>query len=69
VQTVGVNPALEARARRPTALARAVLKYRAGHAAPAHGAIWLTYYPTVMVEWYPHVLVVSTLFPVGRARR
>ena len=29
--------------------------------APRHGAIWLTYYPTTMVEWYPHVLVVSTL--------
>jgi len=32
---------------------------------PRHGAIWLTYYPTVMVEWYPHVLVVSTLHPQG----
>ena len=29
------------------------------------GAIWLTYYPNVMVEWYPHVLVVSTLYPKG----
>jgi choline monooxygenase len=28
-----------------------------------HGAIWLTYYPNIMVEWYPHVLVVSTLYP------
>ena len=33
--------------------------------APAHGAIWLTLYPNVMVEWYPHVLVVSTLIPRG----
>ncbi len=32
---------------------------------PAHGAIWLTYYPNVMVEWYPHALVVSTLVPRG----
>ena len=32
---------------------------------PKHGAIWLTLYPTVMVEWYPHVLVVSTLHPQG----
>ena len=30
---------------------------------PEHGAIWLTYYPNIMVEWYPHVLVVSTLIP------
>ncbi len=42
----------------------AVLKYRGG-TPPPHGAIWLTYYPTVMVEWYPHVLVVSTLYPKG----
>jgi phenylpropionate dioxygenase-like ring-hydroxylating dioxygenase large terminal subunit len=32
---------------------------------PRHGAIWLTYYPTVMVEWYPNVLVVSHLTPKG----
>ncbi len=32
---------------------------------PAHGAVWLTYYPNIMVEWYPHVLVVSTLHPQG----
>jgi choline monooxygenase len=42
----------------------AVLAYRNG-VPPKHGAIWLTYYPTVMVEWYPHVLVVSTLYPKG----
>ncbi len=46
----------------------AVLAYRQGRFAepvPRHGAIWLTYYPGVMVEWYPHVLVVSTLMPKG----
>jgi phenylpropionate dioxygenase-like ring-hydroxylating dioxygenase large terminal subunit len=32
---------------------------------PPQGAIWLTYYPNIMVEWYPHVLVVSTLIPMG----
>ena len=32
---------------------------------PAHGAIWLTYFPNIMVEWYPHSLVVSTLVPRG----
>jgi choline monooxygenase len=42
----------------------AVLSYRGGQ-PPAHGAIWLTLYPTVMVEWYPHVLTVSTLYPQG----
>ena len=32
---------------------------------PAHGAIWLTYFPALMVEWYPHVLVVSHIIPRG----
>jgi phenylpropionate dioxygenase-like ring-hydroxylating dioxygenase large terminal subunit len=65
VQTVGVNKAL---ARPGSAVYdrwhQALLKFRNGE-PPRHGAIWLTYYPTVMVEWYPHVLVVSTLFPRG----
>ena len=65
VQTVGVAHALE----RPGSAVYqrwhdAVLAYRNG-VPPSQGAIWLTYYPTVMVEWYPHVLVVSTLFPRG----
>ena len=42
----------------------ALLKYRNGK-APERGAIWLTYYPHIMVEWYPHVLTVSTLHPIS----
>jgi choline monooxygenase len=41
---------------------KAVLDYYNGE-LPKHGAIWLTYFPNIMVEWYPHVLVVSTLIP------
>ena len=37
--------------------------YAAIGRSPEQGAVWLTYYPNVMVEWYPHVLVVSTLIP------
>ncbi|MDP3084982.1 MAG: aromatic ring-hydroxylating dioxygenase subunit alpha [Rubrivivax sp.] len=65
VQTVGVHNAL---ARPGSPVYRrwhdALLAYRGGQ-PPRHGAIWLTYFPTVMLEWYPHVLVVSTLFPKG----
>ena len=65
VQTVGVNQALG----KPGSDVyrmwhEQVLKYRNGE-PPAHGAIWLTYYPNVMVEWYPHVLVISSLQPRG----
>jgi choline monooxygenase len=42
----------------------AVLRYQNGK-PPRFGAVWLTYYPGVMVEWYPNVLVVSTLIPKG----
>jgi choline monooxygenase len=41
-----------------------VLRYGAG-GRPSHGAIWLTYFPNLMVEWYPHALVVSSLIPRG----
>jgi choline monooxygenase len=65
VQIVGVNRGLE---QPGTPVYKRwheqVLKYRNGQ-PPKHGAIWLTYYPNVMVEWYPHVLVVSTLIPRG----
>jgi len=65
VQTVGINNAL---AKAGSAAYRkwhdAVLAFRNGK-PPRHGAIWLTYYPNIMVEWYPHVLVVSTLYPKG----
>ena len=65
VQSVGVNKALT-KAGSATYLRwqQEVLKYGGG-APPTHGATWLTYYPTVMVERYPHVLVVSTLHPRG----
>jgi phenylpropionate dioxygenase-like ring-hydroxylating dioxygenase large terminal subunit len=43
---------------------KALLGYRGGE-PPQHGAIWLTYYPHIMVEWYPHVLTVSSLHPLG----
>ena len=69
VQTVGAHKALvdpSKGAGSPTyeRWHQAVLNFRNGQ-PPEQGAIWLTYYPTVMVEWYPHVLVVSTLFPQG----
>ena len=69
VQTVGVaNHAGQALGKPGSDVYRqwheALLRFREGE-APAHGAIWLTYYPLTMVEWYPHVLVVSTLHPRG----
>jgi phenylpropionate dioxygenase-like ring-hydroxylating dioxygenase large terminal subunit len=65
VQTVGVNAEL---ARPGTAVYQRwhaeLMRFRDG-IPPEHGAIWMTLYPNVMLEWYPHVLVVSTLIPRG----
>jgi choline monooxygenase len=41
-----------------------VLRFQEGRALK-QGAVWLTLYPNVMMEWYPNVLVVSTLYPKG----
>lgn len=40
-----------------------LLDYRSGQ-APDFGAIWVTYFPTHMIELYPHVAVLSTLYPI-----
>ncbi len=65
VQTVGIANKL-AKSGSPVyeRWQKALLNYR-DNQQPKFGAIWLTYYPHIMVEWYPHVLTVSTLHPMG----
>ncbi|QDQ28397.1 aromatic ring-hydroxylating dioxygenase subunit alpha [Chitinimonas arctica] len=68
VQTVGINNGLaRAGSKSYAEWHKQVRDYYRGE-LPAHGAIWLTYYPNVMVEWYPHTLVISTLLPDGPRR-
>ena len=63
VQRVGINNGLAKPGTKTYAKwHEAVLRFYDGQ-MPPHGAIWLTYYPNLMVEWYPHVLVVSSLVP------
>ena len=61
VQTVGIKQQL-AKPGTPTyrKWQEQVLRYSGG-AVPQHGAIWMVYYPNIMIEWYPHALVISTL--------
>ncbi len=65
VQSVGVNNRL-AKSGSPVYQRwhEQVLKYTQGQ-SPKYGAIWLVYYPFLMLEWYPHVLVVSNIIPRG----
>ena len=63
VQTVGINNSLSKPGSRTyERWHKAVLDFYRGD-IPQHGAVWLTYYPNIMLEWYPHVLVISTLIP------
>ncbi|MFM7703386.1 MAG: aromatic ring-hydroxylating oxygenase subunit alpha, partial [Rubrivivax sp.] len=68
VQTVGVHNALARPGSDTYRRWHDAVLARHGGGSPRHGAIWLTLYPTVMVEWYPQVLVVSTLHPRGPRR-
>ena len=68
VQTVGVAPSFG----KPGSAVykkwhEVLLNYQGGE-KPTRGAIWLTYYPHIMVEWYPHVLTVSTLHPISAGK-
>jgi phenylpropionate dioxygenase-like ring-hydroxylating dioxygenase large terminal subunit len=64
LQTVGVTNLRKAGTKTYERWHKAVIDYYRGE-MPPHGAIWLTYYPNIMLEWYPHVLVISTVIPRG----
>lgn len=65
VQSVGINNALQ-KSGSPVykRWQEQVLQYGDGK-LPKYGAIWMVYYPFLMLEWYPHVLVVSHIIPRG----
>jgi len=65
VQTVGFKSSLN-RAGSPVyqQWQQQVAQYQ-GNNMPKYGAIWMVYYPFLMIEWYPNVLVVSKLIPRG----
>jgi len=68
VQTVGVNGGQLKRSGTPI-YAKWQEQVLAQHAdrLPPHGAIWILYYPNIMLEWYPHTLVISSIIPTGIA--
>lgn len=44
------------------------VKRQYGGNLPRYGAIWMLVYPNIMIEWYPHVMVVSTVYPKSASR-
>jgi len=65
VQSVGVNKGLATPGSKAYERWHKAVRDYYGDKEPPFGAIWLTMYPNVMIEWYPHVLVISTLVPRG----
>ncbi|STY28649.1 choline monooxygenase [Legionella wadsworthii] len=35
---------------------------------PRYGAVWMAYYPNIMIEYYPYMIIISTIYPVGVAQ-
>jgi choline monooxygenase len=64
VQTVGITNLKRPGSKVYEKWHEVLLNYNGG-VLPNQGAVWLTYYPHIMVEWYPHVLTVSTLHPIS----
>jgi len=65
VQTVGVKRGLKQPGSQVYGQWHEQVLARFEGAAPPFGAVWLTVYPNLMVEWYPHVLVISHIQPDG----
>ena len=67
LQTVGINPQWSNNRSGSYRKWQSELEQR--HASSGNnfpfGAIWFTYYPGLMIEWYPDVLVISTIQPTG----
>ncbi|SFW32977.1 aromatic ring-hydroxylating dioxygenase subunit alpha [Nitrosovibrio sp. Nv17] len=68
VQTVGIHAGLAHAGTPVYARWHEQLLLQTQGKIPAHGAIWMLYYPNIMLEWYPHVLIISTLLPRGPER-
>jgi choline monooxygenase len=68
VQTVSLNP-LDLQHKTGSAPYKAWQEALKAHRSDGEpypfGAVWFTYYPGLMIEWYPEVLVISSLIPQG----
>lgn len=68
LQIVGVNQNLERPGTAVYARWHEQLLLQAGNKVPKFGAIWMLYYPNIMLEWYPHVLIISIVLPLTSER-
>jgi choline monooxygenase len=65
VQTVGLQGALERAGSAVYQRWHQEIKNFYQGSLPKHGAIWMVYFPNIMIEWYPQALIISTVIPDG----
>lgn len=65
VQKVGLGEQLTKRTTDRYREFQDALLARYGQSLPRYGAIWCFLYPNIMIEWYPDIIVVSTIYPKG----
>lgn len=63
VQTVGIYQNLKKAGSSTYKMQQEQILKLSNGETPEYGAIWLACYPNIMLEWYPYMLVVSTLSP------
>ncbi|HEU4621556.1 MAG TPA: aromatic ring-hydroxylating dioxygenase subunit alpha [Burkholderiaceae bacterium] len=68
VQTVGIRESLQKPGSKTYEIWHEQCRHWFGDELPEFGAVWMTLYPNVMLEWYPGVITVSTLHPMGPDR-
>src|SRR5258706_114553 len=62
-QILGIKDGLRSQASPNYTRYRDVLLAYSGGTLPKYGTVWSILYPNVMLEWYPHCLVISRLIP------
>ena len=65
LQRINVSPNLARAGTEAYRVWHESLTQELGGNLPAFGAIWAAYYPTHMIEVFPHALVLSTVYPQG----
>jgi phenylpropionate dioxygenase-like ring-hydroxylating dioxygenase large terminal subunit len=64
IQKVGLNQDLSSAGTETYKMWHDVIAKQFNGNLPRYGAIWTFIYPNIMLEWYPHTLVVSTIHPL-----
>jgi choline monooxygenase len=64
VQKVGIGSNLETAGSSVYQQWHDQIKEIYGDNIPRYGAIWIYLYPNIMIEWYPHTIAISTIYPV-----